>query len=58
MTTEERTRLIRRTEGLRRLLEVTTDGRARTAINEEIAKHEALIAEIDNKAPEELRGSA
>jgi hypothetical protein len=36
---------------LRRLLEGNTDTRARAAISEEIATHEALIAEIDNKVP-------
>jgi hypothetical protein len=54
MTSEERTRLIHRTEDLRRLFEVTTDSQAQNAINAEIAKHESLIAEIDNKALEEL----
>jgi hypothetical protein len=45
MTSDKRTRLIHRTGDLRRLFEVTTDSRARVAIN----------AEIDNKAPEEFR---
>jgi hypothetical protein len=58
MTSKERMRLIHRTEDLRRLFEVTTDDQARTAINAEITKHESLIAEINNKAPEELRRSA
>jgi hypothetical protein len=31
-----------------------TDSMVRLAINAEIAKHEALIVEIDNKATEEL----
>jgi hypothetical protein len=54
MTDDERTRLVYRTEDLRRLFEASTDSLARAAINAEIAKHEFLIAEIDNKAPEEL----
>ena len=54
MASDERARLIRRTAGLRRLLEGITDVMARAAINEEIAKQEARIAEIDNQAPEEL----
>jgi hypothetical protein len=49
MKSKEQTRLIHRTEDLRRLFEVTTDSQARTAINAEIAKHVSLIAEIDNK---------
>ena len=50
----ERMGLIHRMEDLRRLFELTTDSQARTAINAEIAKRKSLIAEIDNKAPEEL----
>jgi hypothetical protein len=51
---DERARLIHRTEDLRRLFQGTTASRARAAINAEIAKHEVLIAEIDNKATKEL----
>ena len=54
MVSDERARLIHRTQHLRRLLEGITDSRARAAINDEIAKHEARISEIDNKAPKEL----
>jgi hypothetical protein len=54
MARDERSRLIHRTEDLRRLFESITDGLVRAAITAEIAKHEALITEIDNNAPKEL----
>jgi hypothetical protein len=54
MVSDERSRLIHRTEDLRRLAEGITDSMARVAISEEIGKHEALIAEIDKKARAEL----
>jgi hypothetical protein len=44
MVSDERERLTRRAEDLRRLHEGIDDGMARTAITAEIAKHEALIA--------------
>jgi hypothetical protein len=50
MVSDERLRLTRRAEGLRRLHEGIDDGLARTAITVEIAKYEALIAAIDNAA--------
>jgi hypothetical protein len=52
MTRAERTRLVHRTGDLRRLFEKTTDGRARAAINAEIAKHDSQIAEIDKVSEE------
>jgi hypothetical protein len=53
MVSDERERLTRRAEELRRLHEGIDDGMARTAITAEIAKHEALIAKIDNAAATE-----
>jgi hypothetical protein len=53
MASDERERLTRRTESLRQLFEGIADTRARAAISDEIAKHEALIAEIDNTAASE-----
>jgi hypothetical protein len=50
MPNEERERLSRRVETLRRLFDNIADSRARDAIAEEIAKHEALIVEMDNTA--------
>jgi hypothetical protein len=59
MPNEERERLTGRAEDLRRLFEAITDSRARDAITAEIAKHEALLAEIDNStASNEIGGAA
>jgi hypothetical protein len=48
MASDERDRLTQRAGDLRRLREDIDDSMARAAITAEIAKHEALIAEIDN----------
>jgi uncharacterized protein (DUF2342 family) len=53
MASNKRERLMRRAEALRRLFEGFTDSMTRAAITEEIAKHETLIAEIDNRAVSE-----
>jgi hypothetical protein len=53
MASDEREHLIRRAERLRRLHQQIDDGMARSAITAEIAKHEALIAEIDSAAASE-----
>jgi hypothetical protein len=53
MASDERERLIQRTQNLRQLHDRIDDGGARTAITAEIAKHEALIAEIDKEAASE-----
>jgi hypothetical protein len=50
MVSDERERLTRRADSLRRLRESIDDIMARAAITAEIAKHEAKIAEIDSKA--------
>jgi hypothetical protein len=48
VASDERDRLTLRADGLRRLREGIDDGMARAAITAEMAKHEALITEIDN----------
>jgi hypothetical protein len=47
MDNEDRDRLAHRLDDLRRLSRLNTDSKALAAINEEIAKHEARLAEID-----------
>jgi hypothetical protein len=54
MSRDERSRLIHRTEDLRRLADGIPDRMARVAISAEIAKYQARIHAIDNKAPTEL----
>jgi hypothetical protein len=53
MPSDERERLIRRVDSLKKLQEQTDDPMAKTAITEEIAMHEALIANIDNTGSSE-----
>jgi hypothetical protein len=47
MVSDERARLVRRVQDLRRLLDGFIDRGARAAINQEIAKYDALIRAID-----------